>query len=143
MIVNKIITSKEAPSVKDAVWKKPVEGGFALYGLDSGQWKPLKLMDDSGTVADIDDAVVKAEKAIQEVKVNGSKLTPTKAKAVDIKVETGAVKGLKVNGTDVAVKGLAGTGAFASAPAEPATGDSIVIFYNGTGWVDALGRAIS
>lgn len=53
---------------------------------------------------------------------------------------------------------LAGSGTFEEAPASPTTGtqyfctdkqtaegetDGIVIYYNGTDWVDALGRAIT
>jgi hypothetical protein len=151
MIFNKIVTSNEAPSVKDAIWKKPVEGGFTLYGLDGGLWKALKLVDDNGTPQDFDNVIVKAEKAIQEVKVNGSKLTPSSAKSVNIKIETGATLGsVKVNGTDVAVKGLAGQGTFANKPASPAVGEMYFatdkgypVWYDGTNWVDATGTSQS
>ena len=57
MKLYKLAFSKEAPSIKDAVWAAPVEGGFALYLCDSGTWKPLKVMDDKGTVSTADDIV--------------------------------------------------------------------------------------
>ena len=54
-----------------------------------------------------DAAAPKAESAIQGVKVNGTELTPDATKKVDVKIETGNTNGnIKVNGTDVAVKGL-------------------------------------
>lgn len=53
----KIIISREAPSQKDILWAKPITGGFALYLLDGGVWKPIKMMDDKGTQSIIDDTV--------------------------------------------------------------------------------------
>ena len=98
------------------------------------------------------------------VKVNNSELTPNNKKAVNITVVEGTVDGaIKVNGSNVAVHGLAAaafmkSGTFENKPAEPVAGqtyfctdkqtdegkaDGIIIYYNGTNWVDALGRTIS
>lgn len=37
----KVVCSNTAPGVKDALWLKPIDGGFALYALNGG-WKPVK-----------------------------------------------------------------------------------------------------
>lgn len=152
----KTVISSVAPNARDVMWIKPVTGGFALYILDSGKWQPLVPVDDNGTATDADDTPVKP---IRTVKVNNTSLTPTSSGIVNVKIETGTANGtVKVNNANVAVKGLVGSGTFAAKPATPAVGDQyfctdkqttegaadgIVIYYNGTNWVDALGRTIS
>ncbi len=53
----KSVISLQAPAVRDALWIKPVDGGFVLYVLSGGKWKPLKLVDDNATPATKDDKV--------------------------------------------------------------------------------------
>ena len=53
----KVVISSEAPTQKDTIWVKPVTSGFALYLLDAGVWKPMKLVDDQNTQSTIDDTV--------------------------------------------------------------------------------------
>lgn len=54
MKILQVALSNEAPNVKDALWLKPVDGGFVMYVLDGG-WKPLKMVNDGGTSALNDD----------------------------------------------------------------------------------------
>ena len=56
-ILYNTVISQDAPNLKNALWLKPVEGGFAFYALFNGQWQPLKLVDDGGTASTIDDVV--------------------------------------------------------------------------------------
>lgn len=51
------ILSNEAPAQRNALWIKPVAGGFALYLMEGGKWLPQKQMDDNGTTKIIDDTV--------------------------------------------------------------------------------------
>ena len=155
MKVVKVVVSNEAPPYKDVVWAKTVDGGFAFYMRAAAGWQPLKMMDDQDTASLLDD--LKAT-IIQGVKVNNTKLTPSARGVVTINIAEGtAVGNIKVNNTDVPVKGLAGVGTFANKPANAVAGtqyfctdkqttegatNGIVIYYNGTDWVDALGRAI-
>ena len=156
MKVVKVVISNEAPPYKDVVWAKSVEGGFAFYMRAAQGWQPLKVMDDQDTASLLDD--LKAT-LIQGVKVNNTKLTPSARGIVSINIAEGTTLGcVKVNNTDVPVKGLAGVGTFANKPAEAAVGtqyfctdkqttegaaNGIMIYYNGTNWVDALGRTVS
>ena len=151
----KIVFSKDAPAVKDAIWGKMVNGGFTLYAKSGGVWQPIKAMDDQDTASILDD--LKAT-IIQGVKVNSTKLTPSARGIVSITIAEGTALGnIKVNNTDVPVKGLAGVGTYANKPANAVAGtqyfctdkqttegqaNGIMIYYNGTIWVDALGRAI-
>lgn len=43
MVLKKIAFSNTAPTIKDAVWAKPVEDGFTLSMLINSEWKPLKI----------------------------------------------------------------------------------------------------
>lgn len=63
MILNRIITSKEAPTVSNAIWVKPVDGGFTIYARMNGGWKALKLVDDSGDTYIGNDSVITPEEA--------------------------------------------------------------------------------
>ena len=68
MKIYRTIVSNEAPPVRDALWVKPVDGGFVMYMCVSGSWSPLKLVDDNST-ADTTDAIVQeaVDKAIADV----------------------------------------------------------------------------
>lgn len=83
-----------------------VAGNFA--GLDANG----NLTDSGSKASDFATAAqgTKADSAIQSVKVNGTALTPDSNKAVDVLIAEGTNNGtVKVNGTDVAVHGLANT----------------------------------
>ena len=76
---------------------------------------------------------------IDTVKVNGESLTPDGNKAVDVTVVTGSANGtVKVNGSDVAVKGL-GSAAFTNSTAYDAAGSAADVQRN----VDALSVVVS
>ena len=49
------VFSVTAPNTRDALWIKPIDGGFLMYVLDGGVWKPLVLADDNGTASEADD----------------------------------------------------------------------------------------
>lgn len=116
MIKTGIVISNNAPRVKCNVWAKPISGGFQLYVLDGASWKALKVGSENG-------------------------------------IGTAATK--SVDYFAPALK----SGTFENKPASPAAGDSyfctdkktaatgaangIIIYYNGTNWVDATGVTVS
>ena len=109
----KVIISTDAPSVRDAIWAKPVSGGFTLYLMNNGAWQPAKVVDDSGAPIAIPSDVSKAY--IESGAFN--------------KKPSSATKGQMYFCTNKqTTEGQA---------------DGIPIFYNGTNWVDALGRTVS
>ena len=63
----KVALSNDAPSVRDALWLKPVSGGFTLYALFNSKWNPLKMVDDNGTVQTGDDSVIDVENKADKV----------------------------------------------------------------------------
>lgn len=143
----KVVISKEAPSIKDALWAQPVEGGFALYILYCGKWTPMVLMDDNDTAALVDDAVADSTKKLKSTLIG--KNNDTKS--------SNTINGAKKYADD-AVANLIKSGTFANKPDSPSAGDmyfctdkqttegaadGIMIYYNGTDWVDALGRTVS
>ena len=71
------ILSNTAPNVRDALWLKPVSGGFTLYALFNGCWQPLKLVDDNSTPSDGDDTVQDLIGSTEDAKtadtINGAK----------------------------------------------------------------------
>ena len=72
-----VVISNNAPSAKDFLWLKPVDGGIVAYLLDAGKWEPLKLVDDNGTATIVDDAVQDLVGSVQDEKtantINGAK----------------------------------------------------------------------
>ena len=66
MVVYKLVLSNSAPALRNAVWAKPVSGGFALYLLESGTWKSLKLVDGDGNAVDTDSVVTDFSDVIGE-----------------------------------------------------------------------------
>ena len=72
-----LVFSNNAPNQRNVVWAKLVDGGFALYLLDGGMWKPLKLVDDKGTEDEKDDTVQNLIGSVQDKKsantINGAK----------------------------------------------------------------------
>lgn len=45
------------PPIQDGLWLKEEEGGIALYLIERGNPKPLKVVNDQGTTTPIDDVV--------------------------------------------------------------------------------------
>lgn len=56
-IYDKIVFSSTPPTNKGVLWGKPVKDGFAIYKPYGGIFRPLKLMDDAGTLSLDDDTV--------------------------------------------------------------------------------------
>lgn len=146
MRVYKVIVSKEAPNVNGALWAKPVEGGFALYLLEGKTWKPQVIMDDNDTAALVDDAVADSTKKLKSTLIGKSNDTKS----------ANTINGAKKYADD-AVANLIKSGTFSNVPESPEVGtqyfctnkqteegqtDGVMIYWNGTAWVDALGRAI-
>ena len=69
--------SNNAPNQRNVVWAKPVDGGFTLYLLDGGTWKPLKLVNDKNTEDEKDDTVQDLIGSVQDKEsantINGAK----------------------------------------------------------------------
>ena len=55
MTYDKIIFSKLQPNHIDAIWAKPVPGGFGLYIYFDGKWQPQRVMNDEGSLNPDDD----------------------------------------------------------------------------------------
>lgn len=55
------------PPIQDGLWLKRVDGGIVLYLIEAGIEKPLKVVEDKGTVTSIDDTV---EEAASKVKAD-------------------------------------------------------------------------
>ena len=79
-IVLKSVLSKDAPTVKNALWIKPVDGGFAIYIRFNGAWQPLKTVDDGGTPSVADDEIITKDNIIgtsedtpEDDTINGAK----------------------------------------------------------------------
>lgn len=64
----RIALSTGAPAVKDAMWLKPVEGGFTLYVMEGGSWLPLKLVDDNATPTTTADDKAKINISVTDIK---------------------------------------------------------------------------
>ena len=80
----RFILSTQEPAVRDCVWCKPVEGGFALYMLQAGVMTPLKVMDDKSTANIVDDAVQDLVGSVQDEKTANT-INGAKAYADDVK----------------------------------------------------------
>ena len=80
----RFILSTQEPAVRDCVWCKPVEGGFALYMLQAGVMTPLKVMDDKSTASIVYDAVQDLVGSVQDEKTANT-INGAKAYADDVK----------------------------------------------------------
>lgn len=80
----RFILSTQEPAVRDCVWCKPVEGGFALYMLQAGVMTPLKVTDDKSTASIVDDAVQDLVGSVQDEKTANT-INGAKAYADDVK----------------------------------------------------------
>ena len=49
------------------MWAKPVEGGFTLYLMDGGAWKPVKLVDDNSTITTTADDKAKVDFKVKDI----------------------------------------------------------------------------
>ena len=81
------VISKEAPAQRDALWLKPVPGGFMAYALDGGVWGSLKT--DSEQPSHADDGDV--QKLIGSVKDKKGANTINGAKAFAVDAVAGVV----------------------------------------------------
>lgn len=73
----RLIFSSREPNVKNCVWAKPIEGGFALYMLQNGVMTPLKVIDDKDTSSIADDVIQDLVGSVEDVStantINGAK----------------------------------------------------------------------
>lgn len=71
------IISTVAPTIKNALWIKPVDGGFCPYILFGGKWEALKMADTNETPDTADDKVQDLIGSVQDKKtantINGAK----------------------------------------------------------------------
>lgn len=119
MKICKVAFSNEAPSMRDCLWAKPVSGGFVLYMLNSGTWVPMKIVSDGGTAIVSDDTYTTASDYAPALKSGTFAKKPSNPKAGDSYFCT--------NKTTSATNAENG----------------IMIYYNGTHWVDATGVVVS
>jgi len=75
MITLKTYLSPVQPAVQNGLWLKPIDGGYALYLIGSGNVEPINLVDDNDTKTDADDvlATVKSIKSDLVGKAQDSK----------------------------------------------------------------------
>ena len=66
------------PEVQNGLWLKVVEGGIALYLIENGCEKPLKVVEDGGTSTSVDDTVAEAASKVKSDLVGKSTDTKTK-----------------------------------------------------------------
>lgn len=83
MIECKLIYSNNAPTIKNAVWAQPVEGGFILKKLKAGKWEPMKVVNE---LKNDNSEVIKNELvgSVQDKK-SANTINGAKAYAKDIK----------------------------------------------------------
>lgn len=76
-IIKRTYVSNEQPQVVEGLWLKKVEGGYALYLIEGGSARPLKIVEDKGTANPSDDTVQNLIGSSQDTKtsdtINGAK----------------------------------------------------------------------
>ena len=87
MKILKAILSERAPR-GEALWLKPVDGGFAIYVISKGGCRSLKVVGDNGTKTIGDDKVLDLEKpdkftVVVTTTKAGSSVTTAKAALID------------------------------------------------------------
>lgn len=86
---SKVIISKEAPTLREGVWLKPVEGGYVMYILSNCKWMPLKIVNDKDTANIGDDKPVDfAKSGISAVVETLSKLTVNSIPLPELNIES-------------------------------------------------------
>lgn len=142
----KVIISKEAPGQRDTLWLKPEGNSFVAYLLNGTRLVSLELVDNNDTATLVDDAVAESTKKLKASLVGRNNDTKN----------SNTINGAKKYADD-AVANLIKSGTFSNVPESPEVGtqyfctnkqteegqtDGVMIYWNGTAWVDALGRAI-
>lgn len=74
--IKNTFVSDVKPQIQDGLWLKVVDGGVALYLIENGCEKPLKVVEDAGTATNIDDTVAEAASKVKSDLVG--KTTDTK-----------------------------------------------------------------
>lgn len=72
------------PAISNGLWLKLVNGGAALYLIDGGTPKPLKLVDDNGTASTQDDTAQDLVGSVEDKKTANT-INGAKAYADDVK----------------------------------------------------------
>ena len=77
MKILKTVISKDAPSMRDVLWLKPVDGGFTAYTLCGCAWVPFKVEEDKGDANDSNDILQSLIGSVKDKKsantINGAK----------------------------------------------------------------------
>jgi hypothetical protein len=55
--IKNTFVSDVKPQIQDGLWLKVIDGGVALYLIENGSEKPLKVVEDTGTAISVDDIV--------------------------------------------------------------------------------------
>lgn len=55
LVLDKIVFSKNEPSVTTVLWAKPVGDSYTFYLFDGGKWNPLQVVNSQGTPTINDD----------------------------------------------------------------------------------------
>lgn len=76
--------SETQPMVSEGLWLKLVDGGVALYLIDGGTPKPLKIVDDNSTASTQDDTVQDLIGSVEDTKTANT-INGAKAYADDVK----------------------------------------------------------
>ena len=84
MVGIKTFISDVKPMTLNALWLKPIEGGFAAYLINGGITQPLKLVDDNGTEDAKDDKVKDIIGSVRDEKTANT-INGAKAYAKDLK----------------------------------------------------------
>ena len=63
--IKNTFVSDVKPPIQEGLWLKVVDGGVALYLIEGGCEKPLKVVEDAGTATNVDDTVAEAASKVK------------------------------------------------------------------------------